>query len=422
MRTLTTIIAMLLAAPAFAQNDAQAPVNPGPAEKQNLAPAWIKPGVRISYVGGDSASSSNPNAKVLRQTAVGGTIEGPDGKQYKVTAGMPTVGGVGYSHYDIVAVDGDVVLMQTEMHIFLDGVERGRKVLSGGQGVLANAIDGGTLWWPVDALRQQRVQLEGEHKIFPVQYALGRQVYDAVAMQIVRKQPQTYISSVYDKRSGVMLMSVSTTQGEAMKTLFKVEGKQVTLGDPAQYTNRSFMRFMGTRQRNLPWARGTMPQWVAQAKTLHYRGESIVRIEGVPFVPRLPLEVTYTQQSAGDNWAMYDVKIVQHGADRNFPPAITNNTLACGPATLGGVWIDPATVRGLQTPMLVDRDPITGDTLTLQHVGPAPGGDGQVAVIVHDTAHVDQQFTYDLASGVLTHYRYHNAVLNQEMYIALVRQ
>lgn len=159
----------------------------------------------------------------------------------------------------------------------------------------------------------------------------------------------TVLSSNDDAKTGICLHFAGSFRGAAPK--------YVGPGDMGQgNTTLTHGDFAGARDLSVPWAREAVPSWVAELRSLHYRG---------PVISRGPLPsghsfffVDMAPVAQGRGWVEMTATAGQQtqGAP-NTPPA--NSKLAFGRSQFGGLWAGPQALAALHKGQVLDEDPIT---------------------------------------------------------------
>lgn len=148
------------------------------------------------------------------------------------------------------------------------------------------------------------------------------------------------------------------------------------------------MQLAGVRQLSLPGVGGTNPSWVGTSGTLAYSGTYRLANPADPqLVQTSPLTLS-VQYSAlqGQEMSTSSTETLQ-GGKPNQTSSVT------GPSGL--YWVDPGALAKLKQGQTLDRDPVTGNKLTVQSIE-----SGQVT-LTSALPGVSSTQVYDLSSGVL---------------------
>ena len=79
-----------------------------------------------------------------------------------------------------------------------------------------------------------------------------------------------------------------------------------------------------------------------------------------------------------------------------MPPEEALQDGACGPATIGGLWIEPASLAGLRPRQVIETNEHVGTTVTVNAVQPD-------SVTISETGPLHRiDWTYDKKTGILS--------------------
>jgi len=305
------------------------------------APDWLREGVRVTYYG-QSATISN--------------VAGEDGS-----------GGAGYLQCDLVALDGGTAVVSMKLYLDLgDDIVIPVLVLPslGLTGV-------GDYWLHPDVLEDAERVANDELIVARMPTRIGGQNYQAVRFEY-RPEGAEYVW-MYDQDSGLLLFyrHAIGEQDDAERQL-----TDVTL--------------VGVRELDLPWTGGTAPDWVQEDGYLQYEGTYTALVMGEPagsFDYALRADV----KGAYPRWSAYLVTEVVDGRTNSISWRISG-----GAELLDAIWLAPEAVDVLQGQRgTLDRDPITGETLTL-----SAGRGGQIVLTTSNTAY-EVVLAYDGNDGGL---------------------
>lgn len=348
-------------------------------------PDWVAAGTRLTWYG-EVASVA---------TGYYTYVEDPDGdwedpvtrKRYRRTdeEDMPTAAARAYSQTDVLAVEGDdVVINSTLWGIDLETGLLGLTPLWGGR-LPGAAVDGA--WIRADLLAGVQSGGTRDLQVLRGPYQLGDTAVDSVGF--LDRAKGDYASTVFDAASGVLIASTGR---------YKATGSPVhgPLDLPEGNVLIVVTRFVSTRDRALPGLGAPNPAWVVPGVELRYSGSATYTNPFDPsgFSVTYPVEVTVTIDDAGTGWATYASQTATNlngYVERSQSHGATGST--------GLYWYDPAALAQLSTGDVLDVDPTTGARLTVDSAG-APGM-GAVKMRT-ELPGVTVVATYDPDRGILT--------------------
>jgi hypothetical protein len=365
-----------------------APAGPGtgiPAPGATLGPpSWVKAGTRITFYEGAASVAQSRFSYVEDPT---GPLEDPrTGKNYRKTdpstEPTATASGDGVSQIDIIAVEGtDVVFVYTPY-----GIDHATNSFvaapASGSRVPGASISG--VYFHPDQLAQVSMQdLGSALLVLRGDYPLGQTVYHAVSF--VNTDPAAYASYTYDRDTGLLLSSTTTTAGATSPVT--EPGQPPPVGN----TYMTITRLIGMRQRTVPGLDGTNPDWLARSNQLPYAGDhnTVSTIDPSSMNVTSPMQLKVTFGQGGRNWAPYTAQSVIQ--QPGFQP--TTGTGVTG--TSGLYWIDQRALAGMTAGQVLDQDPLTTEQLAVAAT------DSATVTLTSKLPGVSVTNTYDRASGVL---------------------
>lgn len=316
-------------------------------------PSWVRPGARITYY--VSAASVAASRFAWVEDPDGPWVDPTTGKHYRRTdesgENVGDGGGDGLSQFDILAVDGDTVIVSDTLY----GIDRIDSMFTPGITV-GGAVTGPVLdsvWINPETLDQASTQTLPGTMVLRGQYPLGGHTYDAIGFATT--DPAAYQSYTYDHDTGLLLIATTKIQGATSPLSAP--------GDPAPKGNTQLGQTIltGVRQRPTLGLDGSTPAWVGQHPSLAYRGTYTV---GNPMAPSssamsFPMTLAVTLKPLAGAWYTFEgISTVQV---QGLQPAKT--TGVAGPT--GPFWVDPAALVALKAGQQLDTDPVTGETTTV---------------------------------------------------------
>lgn len=326
------------------------------------APAWLKPGIRLTFYSGGATISG------LRRDRRTG-LRRPGG-----------LGGVGYTQLDVVAVQGNTTVVSM-LQWTIDPTSR-HVAPPGLYSFISPAGDGNDFWLSPLALR--RIKSGNYHglqiKVGPYRLKNGGTRPAVYFRYQVDKSLQTW---VFDRTSGLLLSYSSQNVTRA----FRGTGRGLS---------QTF--YVGIRRRRFPWQGDPPPAWLARVRELRYQGATENGMAGATPLRR-PFDFDVRVVNRGADWIGYRSVVTRPGLGP-MPPSRNEVILVSGAAQVGGLWLPPAGIARLRPGMVLDQDPATGVSQLVHFVGPMKGM-GRVLVIREKGPLHTTDYVYDVANGAL---------------------
>lgn len=343
LRKATLLAAILIAGPVRA--DAEYFTLLAPEMRQLGAPAWVRPGYRLTY-------------KMSHHSG-------------------PGKAGTGYLQCTVVAAAGPAVALE---HRSFGELNPGQLTLDKGFGEVGHPWAVGMIY-----VHPRGLQLLREKKIDPERLEVGAVPYpvDGVprdALRLKWKVGDSVNIASFDLLSGIMLY-----WHQKYVTHENREGNNI-------------FQFVSARQVELPWAAAAPPAWVATVKSFRFQGTHTIHVTGTNPTP-IALSATAEVALRGPNWLQ--LKVTSQGHMAGMPPGAPETAYSVsGSAQAGGMFISPLVLKKLQQGQVLDRDPALG--LTLSVAGAGQGPDGKPCVVLSEQgAALTVTLRYDLESGLL---------------------
>jgi len=345
-------------------------------------PPWMKEGTRLCW---EVASSAYVSATQPRDT--------------------PHTSGAGILTGDVVSLIGRQAVIATRVQVYNDSGmgQRALAAVSVEEGFVGPAAQGGKFWvhpdilakafrnWPVVKPDDQGAYDNWGATRGPYEWN-GRQVM-AMQWTLGGGKYLQYERFVYDEKTGILL--------------FQMSAPKKTTADTRQAT--SVYKFLSVRDRQLPWAMGRPPAWLARIAAYEYSGSIRVEIPGLP-PQAMPISATLTRASVGNNFIMW-----KYATDPNTPggaAAGAGPLLVAGPTQTGGLWLPPLEIPKLRQGMLVDRDGTLGATVTVSYVGRSNYG-RNIVQVTEDASGYTQYCDYERETGILLAVQLRDKILNK---------
>jgi hypothetical protein len=201
-------------------------------------------------------------------------------------------------------------------------------------------------------------------------YQVGQTTFQAIS--IVNTSAASPSTQVYDLKTGMVLQILQST----------------ATTDQTQ-TSVSYVALANARQLDLPGLNGSNPSWVGNSGKLTYAGtytsQDAVTTQSAP----VTIDLDY-QQLQGPLMQVTE-SMTANGKQ------VGSQTQIAGPA--GPYWMDPSALATLNAGQVLDRDPLTGSTVS---VGKAASG--QVSILTSDGG-TQTTAVYDTGTGRLEQFQ-----------------
>jgi hypothetical protein len=382
---LATVLAAIVAAPMASPPPAaaQEPVNEAfPPLAGGGPPAWVVPGTRLSWYG--AAASIQSSYYTYVEDPEGDWEDPATGKRYRQTeeGEMPTAAGHGVTQTDVLAVEGEDVILSTSLWaIDLETGQLSLQPLGGGR-YPGGAVDGA--WVRPDLLAQIPDGGTTELRVLRGPYELGETTVQAVAF--VSRAEGDYGSTVFDTDSGALVASTGRYKGAGSP----VHGP---LDDPEGNVQVMFASLVDVRERALPGLGAAVPDWVVPGAQLVYQGEARVTnpFDAGGFSTGWPVELRVTLDEVGSSWATFESSTAT-----DFDGYVQRTEASGATGSTGLYWYDLAALAAMTPGTILDEDPVTTAMVSVE------SADGTVVTLLTEAPGVTARATYEIASGVLT--------------------
>ena len=348
------------------------------------APAWVRPGVRLTYYG---ASATVAGAGKEWKIDPEGGFQTPDGQHW---SGADKVGGAGQgiTHYDIVGTGADKVAMATSTYLLIPG---SAPTLSTTGVALGRPGAAGDLWVNPEVLKKLANRSGGGLHIYRAPYKIGGEAKPAVWIHTTTDRGYTLY--IYEAATGLMIHYSSATSGGPSAVIGSTEGSNTP--------NTFLVTTTLVAKRNVapPWANDPPPSWVAGIHSLDYRGTMTTFIPGSPAL-NLPASTRMTVAARGPGWVRFKT-VFTVGGGRGLPGQ-TSQTDAISGAYALGVWINPRALAKLEPGQQIDHDPATGVLVAVGRPASTPRGKA-MTVITISNANDKTDLGYDQDNGMLVY-------------------
>ncbi len=357
------------------------------------APKWVKPGMRITFYAAAATVVSKGEPKCKEDP--NGDWEDDQGNKFTCT-NMPgdpdgSSAGEGLSQVDVLAVEGTDVVLATTLYSY-SRIDRQYTIAPlGGGKAPGDVID--EVWiHPTRLAEIAESNIEGM-RILRGNYEVEGTIYKAISF--VSMKPGSYHSYAYDTETGLLIAATTRT---THNTTLLTPPQTAASGNAQLYVRR----LLGYRQRNVPGLTGTNPAWVARTKQLNYNGTwTFVNPMGSNPNEAMvyPMDLSVAFGRGGKNWVPFTSKSAIHYsrdyAQESAGTGVTGST--------GQFWIDPKALSRLKRGQVLDEDPFTQETLSVDSVRSSSGV--KTASLLSELPGNRSLFTYDLNTGALVDFQ-----------------
>ncbi|MFN8464414.1 MAG: hypothetical protein U0X20_02640 [Caldilineaceae bacterium] len=307
--------------------------------RQASAPAWLRPGVRLTY---NSAFAT-----------------------FARDIDDPTPSGAALIQFDVVAQDRRSVVSVTTMY---STQIQGQPPTGLGYEVTVPGV--GAFWFSPQVLAHAEDAAFEDFAVNRLTTDVEGETYDVVRMESTTGRSDEVWE--FEVTSGILVFH-----------------QQVLYGTDGEKRSGNYMTLAGRRQVKLPWRFGSVPKWVKRGVEIDLAGTQMMDLGGPPYV-RLPMNASLRVTKIGSLWSEYSQTISASGQQ------IAQTGGATGVAQiLGGMWLPPEALGVLKAGTVLDRDPLTGLVTRVDEAGSRQivlSGEGPSYLI---------RYTYDAHNGRL---------------------
>jgi hypothetical protein len=366
---------------------------PIPVPRGTPHPAWVKPGVRLTYY--SAISFTNFGEEYYYRDDLGEWVDTQGRRYSKKEAGGPNEhGAAGHGYTQVTVVSTDRAASVLEVRAFNFSSYTGPPVVINAGAVVAAPGTGGDWWIHPQVLRQIPDSQGDGVRIIRMPYKLKNRVYQAIRFQCdgtrvsgdqwvdigggvidpTRKKSRHVY--VYDLASGVLIHTnhaVNTRDGLML----------------------SHASFEGMRTVKVPWAGARVPDSIGRLASVDYSTLQLIPTAGGPPATRSGWG-RLSMLGRGPDWVLHKLG-VDLGTVGNMPAAGNLGEIrgVSGSVQYGGIWVPPQALALLQPGQVLDQDPLTQFEVRVENVA----GDHVVLAEVGKLQRTD--FTYDRTTGLL---------------------
>lgn len=372
------------AAPANAPAKGPAPKPAaGNAEAIAGAPAWVKPGTRLTFYAASATMNSATTEMVLDKEG-NWVIPGETGdKKYKDEDRDARASGQAYVQVNVSYVDRETAVLDVRVY----GVDAGSGTiqLPGLMGWVGSAANGSDYWIHPAELAKMKAVKSADTNVTKGPYKVDGRTYDSI--RIYSQSKGGTMHRVYDLETGVLLYSAVSSVGADVK-----EGVGEVFYTHSGGSSKGYMKLVSIRNLELPWNGAPAPEWVARTRALRFGGSQNVMMNGMP-TASFPVVAELKFRRTGKGWAQF----VEHSevqGTMGVPAQQAENNRAVGTSQIGGLWI-PAEALAKLRPGTLDTDPTTKMQFSYA------GGQGDLAYFTEKGPDSSLQYVYNRRTGML---------------------
>jgi hypothetical protein len=219
----------------------------------------------------------------------------------------------------------------------------------------------------------------------------GGRTYRAIRFQ--REDLSGFQARVYDLETGLLVYFGSRVRGPSVITPPIGGAGRAGMGEGSSQVITGWI--VEVKDIGAPWRDAAAPAWVGQFQQLSYRGvqTSIVAAAGTKL--DRAMVGTLTPRARGPGWVRFTNRFLLESLP-GMPPNEVTQEGACGPATIGGLWIAPEALAGLRPGQTIETNEKVGTSVTVSDARP-----GSVTISEVGPLH-RMDCTYDATTGMLS--------------------
>lgn len=351
-----------------------------------LLPDWVRPGLRLTY---DLITGGvNRTADQLKWNP-----ETHQWDQANINRGYDTSGNYNgeYSSHGLVqatvaGLDGQGVAL-SQPFFLLNPNQRTPVLMAGANTDMLVATDtGGDLWMHPQKQAQMLRQPPAGILVQSTTWRGDGQNWAATTFLSQGASGKTF--AAYDQASGKLLYLSRITREPPGEGRIR-DPRSPTKGNPVSFA--TILKYVASRQMNIPWMNDPLPEWAQQFQVLLYQGRQVVQFPGAADTRGQALAQNLQVQKRGRNWLL----LQSNGQAQWQQSSGPGPKVVTGPGLLYPLIIPPAGLARLRPGQEIDRDPLTGFTT---HVA---GADAQTVTLQVDGPDRSMMFVYQRAQGVM---------------------
>lgn len=407
-RTLVALTLAMLSASAFAHEPPKAenPLLPAPTVKNDSGwvgyllvhtgetppPAWLKPGVRITWLEGSGTTAGDDQIVECDQNDSGAWQDEKTQKWYKENPKAMTNGAMSVFECTVLGVgDGKVLVSSRGFLVMPEKNQTKLKYMCPRVGVL-NAAAAQDLWASPDLLAKMN-QPNVKHGAYkqPANWG-GREFANAIYVNAQHSH------HTYDSKTGLLIAYSMRSQSD---NPLRFENELPREGN----TGLELRELLSVREMPYPWIGKPVPEWVGHVKSLTY--DVVSQTIGLAGVPAHAGQITFAVKGrVGDCLGLVRVPGPADNQIASGQLPLPGQPVACGSASApGSFYLPPAGLAGLKVGQELDADPSTKLKTTVSKIDKT--AKGRPAISIQEAGEgLQSEFIYDLETGMLLSLRY----------------
>jgi len=354
-----------------------------PELKTAPAPAWVRPGLRITMYNASASVPGSYNSMPFLDPD--GELKGKDGQRYTLGRAA-SASGHGFTQLDILHVHRDAIAIDYKS--FLIFGEAGPVILTSGSGGLTPPGCCADWWVNPDVVRKNIDALaQGGNgiRVSRLKYRAAGVDFNAAWTAYMRDNASS--TTVVDLQGGLTLHNAQAVYDPSASV--KIDGQATAVGGRMDLSRSTLV---SVRELKYPWVNAEYPEAVRRTRRIVYEGVTTITSSGTAVRTR------HLADSRVTGWSNDFLLLRTEKLDESIPGVPPERSAMDGMAAAGEVTpyhIAPDLLAGLRKGQVIDQDPLTKVSTVVA------GGDNAVVILsqftVQNGARLDH--IYDRRSG-----------------------
>ena len=362
-----------------------------PAVTNLTAPDWVKPGVKITFWTGSATIQDQAGQTTLKPDPNGDLVDS-SGQHYSQSSVAGGSGAVGFTQIDIIGVSKDIVVMQSSNFLH-DGSIQAPALMSV---TPFTCHPSGCEWW-IHPTALKMMAAQGGFA-FAGKWSTNGQVRDVIAVR------DGAGSTIYDAESGILLSWSNQAKNTGTETYYDpaTQTSQVRAKSGSTLAVSQFRSVRTTYRSEL--AGMPLPSAALSFKGIEARVSRTMDMQtGMGPSPLEDTTVRIEPVLNAGNWLVLKLSLLSMSTSGMPVPMEQPRSmlLISTPAVIGSTFLPTGFLAGLKEGQVLDRDPLTGYTVSVSQIG--RGGNGRQVVAIASGGRTEQTtYYYDRESGLMT--------------------